>query len=120
MALTNIAGLPGKVELAYLVAASMAADVIGDPIQVGPLARLRLDVAWTGTPTGTFTLEARTLDGSTWRTVPGASLEFTSQPAGSAGVLMPYWYQMQGFDAVRLRYTRTSGTGALSVAYVTE
>ncbi len=81
-------------------------------------ARLTLTASWTGTPTGSFSLQYLDPDGVTWRTVPGASTEFTSnsqsQPAGSAGSAAWTWYGVPGGQA-RLSYAATSGTGTLYV-----
>ena len=87
----------------------------------GPLAvagrQLSVGATWTGTPTGTFSLE-HTFDGTTWRVVPGASAEFTAngqaQPAGAAGSAVWTWVNLPG-QQVRLVYTRTGGTGTLTV-----
>ncbi len=91
-------------------------------VSFGPVAlsaaRLTLTASWTGTPTGAFSLQYLDPDGATWRTVPGAATEFTSnsqaQPAGSAGSAAWTWYGLPG-GAVRLLYTATSGTGTLYV-----
>jgi len=81
-------------------------------------ARLTMTASWTGTPTGTFALQYLDPDGSSWRTVPGASSEFTAngqaQPAGAAGFGAWTWYGLPG-GQVRLLYTATSGQGTLFV-----
>ncbi len=99
------------------VAANLAASTTFGPIAVRG-ARLSLMASWTGTPTGTFAVQYTPDGGTTWLTVPGASVEFTAngqaQPAGSAGSAVWTWYGLPG-TLVRLAYTATSGTGALSL-----
>lgn len=79
--------------------------------------QLSLECAWTGTPVGAFSLEC-TFDGTTWRTVPGALIEFTMNenelPAGTDGGLVCNWYNVPG-QMLRLRYGATSGQGTLIV-----
>lgn len=84
-----------------------------------PVAGRRLSVVaqWTGTPTGTFSLEATWDGGATWQTVPGAAAEFTAnsqtQPGGSASSAVWNWSNVPG-NMVRLRYTASGGTGQLN------
>ncbi len=84
--------------------------------------RLSVGIEWTGTPTGTFALEA-SFTGNTWRAVPGASAEFTSngnaQPAGADGGTILNFSGMPG-TLWRLTYTRTSGTGSAIVYWRAE
>jgi hypothetical protein len=98
----------------YWVDQSMAhaVTVTGGAIQIGPEGRLLVQIQWaaTGTPVGTLSLEF-SLDGATWKTVPGASTEFT-QPAGSAGDIVCSWRELQPFKRVRLKYVSTSGGAA--------
>lgn len=79
--------------------------------------RLSVWASWTGTPTGTFTLEC-SFDGATWSTVPGAAAEFTAnsqaQPAGGASTAVWNWSNVPG-NMVRLKYTAGGGTGMLTV-----
>ncbi len=87
----------------------------------GPLTvqgrRLSIYAAWTGTPTGTFSLEC-SFNGRDWVTVPGAAVEFTAnsqtQPAGSAGSAVWNWSNVPG-NIERILYTTTSGTGTLTI-----
>ena len=72
-----------------LTGSGVAAN-LGDHAVFGfPVAGRRLSVqaTWTGTPTGTFSLEC-SFDGTTYTAVPGAAAEFTAnsqaQPAGGA------------------------------------
>ena len=93
------------------VAANLGADALfPTPVQG---RRLSVSASWTGTPTGTFSLET-SFDGLVWHTVPGAAAEFTAngqtQPAGAAGSAVWNWYNVPG-TMVRIKYARTSGTG---------
>ena len=100
---------------------SGTADNLGATQNFGPLPiqgrRLSVGASWTGTPTGTFALEV-TFDGKAWTVVPGAAAEFTSnsqtQPAGAAGSAVWNWANVPG-NMARIRYTRTSGTGTLTI-----
>ncbi len=101
---------------------SGAANLLGNTTAIfGPTPvagkRLSLEVAWTGTPTGVLTLEC-SFDGQVWRTIPGATAQFTAggqaQPAGTASSGVYNWVNVPG-QMVRLKYTRTSGTGTATV-----
>lgn len=95
---------------------NLAASTTFGPITVRG-ARLTIAASWTGTPTGTFALQASP-DGVTWTTVPGAAAEFTSnsqsQPAGGAGSAWWTWYGLPG-TLLQLVYTATSGTGTVTL-----
>ena len=98
------------------VAANLAQTSYFGPFPVGG-RRLSVLATWTGTPTGTFSLEC-SFDGSTYTTVPGAAAEFTSnsqaQPAGGAGSAIWNWSNIPG-NMARIKYTATSGTGMLTI-----
>lgn len=80
--------------------------------------RLSVWASWTGTPTGTFSLQCSFDGQTTWVTVPGAAAEFTAnsqaQPAGSGGSAVWNWSNVPG-NLVRILYTATSGTGTLTI-----
>lgn len=76
-------------------------------------SRLSMGLSWTGTPTGTFKLQHTFDGGATPHDTPGASVEFTSQPAGGSGSVAPNWSNVPGTMA-RLVYTRTGGSGTLT------
>jgi hypothetical protein len=101
-------------------AANLGAAAVFGPI-TNRGARLTISARWTGTPTGSFALQFSD-DGTTWASVPGASVEFTNngqtQPAGGAGSAVWTWYGVPG-SQVRLSYAYTSGTGVLT-AYATQ
>lgn len=75
-------------------------------------SHLSMGFSWSGTPTGTLKLQ-HSFDNATWFDTPGASTEFTAQPAGSAASVATNWYNMPGTVA-RIAYTRTSGSGTLT------
>ena len=93
------------------VAANLGADALfPTPVQG---RRLSVSASWTGTPTGTFSLET-SFDGENWHAVPGADAEFAAQPAGADGTAVWNWYNVPG-SMVRIRYARTSGTGTATL-----
>lgn len=68
-----------------------------------------LEAVWTGSPTGTFSVDA-SLDGTTWYPT-GTTV---NSPAGGADSTLINLSGM-GFCYVSLKYTRTGGTGSLTV-----
>lgn len=100
------------------VAANLAATGNFGPIAVKG-RRLSIIASWTGTPTGTFSLET-SFDNTTWVTVPGAATEFTAngnaQPAGGASSAVWNWINPPG-NMVRIRFTQSGGTGMLTARY---
>lgn len=102
------------VNIKYWQAQSLAASVNGPALPCPANGRLSAAFTWTGTPTGTIALQCR-MAGGTFATVPGASTEFTSQPAGSA-VSTPL---VVNFDVVpggeyRFIYTHGGSTGTIT------
>jgi hypothetical protein len=100
---------------------SGVADNLGASRAFGPLPvagrRLSVWASWTGTPTGTFSLQC-SFNGTDWVTVPGAAAEFTAnsqaQPAGGASSAVWNWANVPG-NMARIWYTRSGGTGTLTV-----
>lgn len=89
------------------------------------LPGISYDIAWTGTPTGTFAVQVSNTytqnpDGTAanagnWNTLPSAALIGTlPAPAGAPG---NGFIDVIGTEAyaIRLVYTKTSGTGSLTV-----
>lgn len=70
---------------------------------------------WTGTPTGTITVEA-TIDGTNWDSL---TLSPTISLTGSASSTLISLNQLP-YESVRLKYNRTSGTGTLNVVVMTK
>lgn len=104
---------------------SMGASINGPATIINRLPGISYDITWTGTPTGTFSVQvsntyAQNADGSiaaagTWEDLPVAAIVGTlPAPAGSAGHGFIDVVGTQAY-AVRLVYTRTSGTGTLTV-----
>ncbi len=100
---------------------SGATDNLGATGNFGPLPiqgrRLSVFASWTGTPTGTFALEC-SFNGKDWVVVPGSAAEFTAnsqaQPAGGTGSAVWNWINVPG-NMARIRYTRSGGTGTLTI-----
>jgi hypothetical protein len=95
---------------------SLAASLTTDIVKIDRFERASFQLAWTGTPTGNWTLEYSNdapTDGSdpvNWTTVAGT----ISAAGGAAGNLM-YDFETAARYA-RAKYTFTSGTGTLTVA----
>jgi hypothetical protein len=92
----------------------MGADVTTTGIRIEGADNLGAEISWTGTPTGTLKFQGSNsstngTDGN-WYDL---SVTFGSQPAGSASGLLIDLNQVP-FKFVRLVYTRSSGTGALT------
>lgn len=112
----------GTVASARRLQGSDVADNLGQTTAFGPLQgtgrQLSISASWTGTPTGTFSLQYSMDGGATWSAVPGANAEFTAagnaQPAGSASSALWTWENVPG-ASMRVLYTRASGTGTLTI-----
>lgn len=104
-------GLGGKT-VKIMDAVSVAATVSSQWFGVRDQQELSLDVAWTGTPTGTLSLEQSFDGGTTARTVTDAT--FAANPAGSASNTQTNWHGLPG-GAYRVKYTSSSGTGTMTV-----
>jgi hypothetical protein len=106
-------------------AVSMASQIISPPTFIGQIPGLSYDLAWTGSPVGTFAVQvsntySQNPDGTVktagnWNTLPTSSFQGTYPvPAGSSGNGM---LDVVGTEAawIRLVYNPTSGTGNLTV-----
>ena len=106
-------------------AVSMASTITSPPTNINRLAGISYDIVWTGVPVGTFQVQVsnsytQNEDGTTanagsWSTLPTSSFQGTYPiPAGSPGT---GFLDVVGTEAawVRLVYTASSGTGALTV-----
>jgi hypothetical protein len=93
----------------YWQAVTLGATLNGPAMRCPYNGHLWGDLTWTGTPTGTFVLQARTAAGP-WFDVPGAAAGFPSQPAGAAQATPQAFnfVNMPG-DEFRLRYTGAGG-----------
>lgn len=104
---------------------SMASSFNGPPTNIQGLPGISYDLAWTGTPTGTFQVqvsntysqdaEGNPSNPGNWNTLPPSSFTGTYPiPAGSSG---NGFLDVVGTEAVwiRLQYTAASGAGNLTV-----
>lgn len=111
-------------------AESMGASITSTPTVLQSLTMVNYEIVWTGsTPVGTVSVEASntctvgsdgTVSGGTWTAIPldlnGVTV--TSIPlSGNSGTGM---IDIDGLSAyaVRLKYTRSSGTGTMSATVV--
>lgn len=104
---------------------SMASQVISPVTIIQTMPGLSYDIAWTGTPVGTFAVQvsntySENLDGSVrnagnWNTIPSSAFQGVyPTPSGSAGNGFLDVTVTQAY-AVRLVYNPTSSTGTLTV-----
>lgn len=107
-------------------AVSMGADITSKVMIIKHLPGISYDLTWTGTPTGTFSVQvsnsyAESADGQSvlnagsWTALPTSAFVGTyPAPSGSAG---NGFLDVVGTEAyaIRLVYTRVGGTGALTV-----
>lgn len=104
-------------------ATSMAADITSAPVILKHGDNVALHFKWTGTPVGTFSVEVAVQD-PTSPTLADRPLDadwdaltfspVLTAPAGAAGQFYLDLNQLSA-TAYRIKYTRTSGTGALTV-----
>lgn len=100
---------------------SMAASYNSDPVWLAHIVNYAIQVVWTGTPDGTFTLQASNDKGledktnggwsssgvTNWTTITGSN----AATAGAAGNWM--WdVENTGYRWVRIVYTRAASTGS--------
>lgn len=82
-----------------------------DATYIANLDLISYALSWTGTPTGTITIDG-SVDGSTF-----FDLTFDpvlAQPSGAAGGYLVN-VSVEGFGWIRVSYTNASGTGTLTV-----
>lgn len=100
--------------------ASMTGTVTSLPTNLQQMPEVSYDVSWTGSPTGTFSVQVsntyvQNVDGSVavagnWNSIV---LSITPTASGSAGTAFINVAEMAGLW-VRLVYTPTGGTGTLN------
>ncbi len=107
------------VNTTYLSAVPLTDHVTGDAIAVG-FRGAELTIFFqipsiSGTPNGLISLQG-SLDGSTWKDIPGAFSEFRASTAGALSVedRVCVWSGLN-FHSVRLKYTRSSGGTANTI-----
>jgi hypothetical protein len=93
----------------YIVDGDMSANITGDSTNILYTDRVAYQLSWTGTPTGTFTVEGSN-DELVWVNLP---LDPAVTAAGSADDAVIEVETALKF--IRLLYTRSSGSGTLQV-----
>lgn len=103
---------------------SMASNFATDPIYLGHIVNFSIQLVFTGTPTGNFTLECSNDEGEgdrvlnkfsstgvdNWTTVSDSA--FAVSAAGDC-----VWdVQNVGYRWVRVKWTQSAGTGSVTVA----
>lgn len=107
---------------------SLASSVDSQPYSVEFLTHGSIQAVWSGTPTGTLKLQVSnnafkdnvgTDDsnswnaGATWEDLPGSSCD----TGGAAGHHMWELWKC-GYEAIRVVYTRSAGTGTLNLYFI--
>ena len=87
----------------------MSSDVTSSVTDVTPIESVSYQIVYTGTPTGTFTVEG-SHDEVTWEALV---LSADILAAGSADNHLINLTDL-GFPKIRLKYTASSGTGTLN------
>jgi len=108
-----------------IVSGDMSSNINGPVSIIQRLPGISYDIVWTGTPTGTFTVqvsnsyftdpEGNVIGTPNWTNLPTASFTGTYPvPSGSSGA---GFLDVVGTEAyaVRLIYTSSSGSGSLTV-----
>lgn len=102
------------------VAANMAGSIAGLPFDVRGLSTITCEIDWTGTPVGVITIGRSNLYNPTSN--PSATFKditfspSLAAPAGSAGGMM-LDIPSEGAEWLTGTYTRTSGTGMLTIKF---
>lgn len=101
-------------------ATSMATSLTSAPINIDQLSLVGFDIAWTGTPTGTFSIQvsnSHTVDSGGNSLAAGNWTTLTlSTSVAAAGSADNAFIDIDSISAswIRLVYTRTSGSGNLT------
>lgn len=92
---------------------SLAANATSESFNVQNLDNLSIHLEFTGTPTGTVTVEARNGSDDDWYTLTlgGGAIAMVGA-AGDHQIFLT----MLPFTDIRLQYAYTSGTGAITAA----
>jgi hypothetical protein len=103
-----------------ITAGDMSANVTSAVTNIQYVDNVGIELSWTGTPTGTFTVEVsvsyeqdsqgNVINAGSWNAL---TLNPTPTASGSAG---SFYISLNQIEApwVRVRYIRTSGTGVLT------
>lgn len=87
---------------------SMGASFNSPSLDVTRLIYASIAVGWSGTPTGTLTIEVRNGD-----TCPWIATAFVQALSGSGGTKM-FDFTLLPWEQLRITYAATSGTGFIS------
>lgn len=80
-------------------------------IDISNIVAFAIQFTWTGTPTGTVSINA-SCDGTNWTLIPNSS---SATGAGPGTFLVNYFEA--GFRYIQAVYTNTSGTGTVIAVY---
>lgn len=86
---------------------SLGATVNSSGLDVTRLIYASIAVEWSGTPTGSLTIEVKNGDS------PWIASSLTQALSGAAGTKM-FDFTLLPWEQLRIAYTRTSGTGLIS------
>lgn len=98
----------------YVDATSMGASINCPSTNIMYVDRVGYQISYTGTPTGTFTVQVSN-DNTTWQDLTLSAAVTASGAAGNDFIDCE-----TAAKYIRLVYTRTSGTGSLFVALTTK
>lgn len=93
----------------FVDGASLAANYDSEPVKLSNATGYSVQLAWTGTPVGDFTLQASNDGGSTWSTITG-----TTVAAGGVAGSHVYNTGDAYYWEVRVHYESGSSSGTLS------
>lgn len=101
---------------------SLGASFVSDGFYLGHIVNYSIQLVYTGTPDGTFTLECSNDKGVEDRTIGGWDARGVSnwtEIGGSASIVsgadsLVYDVQNAGYRWVRVRWTRNASTGSLT------
>jgi hypothetical protein len=102
----------------------LAASITSNPISVEHIVNYAIQLVFTGSPVGTFKLQASLDEGRpssssessrSFKITNWTDIANSSQAISAAGDIM-YNVENAGYNWVRVVYTRSSGTGTLTVA----
>ncbi len=100
-------------KLSGLGAVSSTTTYHSETFNMSNLDDVGLQIQFTGTPTGTLTIEV-SINNSTWDTIPTADINpSVVSPSGSA-IDNVYSIKLSPFPYLRVSYTNASSTGTLS------
>lgn len=95
----------------HVDAEDMSSNITSASIECRNMEFMTFQFIFTGTPTGTFTVEA-SLDGTNWTALGLATIS----ASGAAGNHLVDLYNVN-YQYIRTKYTASSGSGSLDVWY---